>query len=50
MKQHDPKHASDDPFDDEPTGQWRVIDAAQAPLPESEDEELDPDQLVELAG
>ena len=51
MKHHDPKHASDDAFDDQPTGKWRTLGVAPVPGIEREPEEteLDPEQMVELA-
>lgn len=48
---HNPKHASDDAFEDQPTGKWRAVGATPVPGFESghEETEIDPEQLVELA-
>jgi hypothetical protein len=51
MKHHDPKHTSDDAFEDQPTGKWRAVGAAPVPRLESahEEAEIVPEQMVELA-
>jgi hypothetical protein len=48
---HDPKHTSDDAFEDQPTGKWRVVGATPVPGlgSDPEETELDPEQMVELA-
>jgi hypothetical protein len=51
MKHHDPKHASEEAFEDQPTGKWRALGAAPVAGLKSEPEEteVDPEQMIELA-